>query len=162
MIYPHHLDFMEEAKKAFESDLNLVTYRNTAGNLLALRYGMDRNCISIHEIGPEIGFFAEVMEKAEDPLDQAKKLKSQGLELQLLLHWKQNGIKHLYKYKHRIKEINFERGVDKYHFELFYPLGHSLFRDIIDIASHKDMLPEEGAISIDKLIESREQKEDLS
>lgn len=66
MIYPHHLDFMEEAKKAFESNPRFETYRNTAGNLLALRYGMDRNCIAIHEIGEEIAFFAEVMEKAPE------------------------------------------------------------------------------------------------
>lgn len=66
MIYPHHLEFMEEAKKAFESNPRFETYRNTAGNLLALRYGMDRNCIAIHEIGEEIGFFAEVMERAPE------------------------------------------------------------------------------------------------
>lgn len=66
MIYPHHLEFMEEAKSAFESNPRFETYRNTEGNLIALRHGLDRNCIGIHEIGKEIGFFAEVMERAPE------------------------------------------------------------------------------------------------
>ena len=66
MIYPHHLEFMEEAKKAFESNPRFETYRNTEGNLIALRHGLDRNCIGIHEIGKEIGFFAEVMDRAPE------------------------------------------------------------------------------------------------
>ena len=73
MIYPHHLDFMEEAKKAFEQHSRLETYRDEHNTLIALRYGADRNCMQIYELGGHVGFFAEVMEKAPDLIVDVKK-----------------------------------------------------------------------------------------
>lgn len=63
-IYKEHLEFMEEAKKAFEENERLETYRNENEVLIALRYGMDRDCIQVYELGEEIGFFANIMKKA--------------------------------------------------------------------------------------------------
>lgn len=63
-IYREHLDFMEEAKVAFEENARLETYRNAEGTFIALRYGVDRDCIKIYELGGEIGFFANIMNKA--------------------------------------------------------------------------------------------------
>lgn len=66
MIYREHLDFMEEAKQAFENNQRLDTYRNDGDTLIALRYGMDRDCIRIYKLGEEIGFFANIMSKAPE------------------------------------------------------------------------------------------------
>ncbi|MBO1003147.1 hypothetical protein [Pseudogracilibacillus auburnensis] len=63
-IYREHLDFMEEAKNAFEANERLETCTNADGTLIALRYGVDRDCIQIHELGEQIGFFANIMRKA--------------------------------------------------------------------------------------------------
>lgn len=52
---------MEEAKKAFDENYRLETYRNESDTLIALRYGMDRDCIKIYELGEEVGFFANIM-----------------------------------------------------------------------------------------------------
>lgn len=63
-IYREHLDFMEEARKAFDGNLRLETYRNKDESLLALRYGMDRDCIQIYKLGDEVGFFSNMMNVA--------------------------------------------------------------------------------------------------
>lgn len=55
---------MEEAKKVFENNHRYETYRNEINTLIALRYGMDRDCIRIFELGDEIGFFANIMKIA--------------------------------------------------------------------------------------------------
>lgn len=65
-IYREHLDFMEEAKKAFEENLRLETYRNEEETLIALRYGIDRDCIQIYKLGEEVGFFANMMSVAPE------------------------------------------------------------------------------------------------
>lgn len=65
-IYREHLDFMEEARQAFEIDERLETYRNDSDTLIALRYGIDRDCIRIYKLGEEVGFFANIMLKAPE------------------------------------------------------------------------------------------------
>lgn len=65
-ITQEHLDFMEEAKKKFENNLRYETYRNESNTLIALRYGMDRDCIQIFKLGDEIGFFANIMKIAPE------------------------------------------------------------------------------------------------
>lgn len=59
-----HLDFLEESKRAFEKDDRLETHRNEDDTLIALRYGIDRDCIKVFELGEDIAFFANVMRKA--------------------------------------------------------------------------------------------------
>lgn len=63
-IYREHLDFLEEARIAFQENARWETYTNAEENLIALRYGMDRDCIQIHRLGEEVGFFANIMSKA--------------------------------------------------------------------------------------------------
>lgn len=63
-ITREHLNFMEEAKTAFEENYRLETYRNENDTLIALRYGMDRDCIQIYKLDGEVGFFANIMNKA--------------------------------------------------------------------------------------------------
>lgn len=65
-IYREHIDFMEEAKQAFENNERLETYRNDNDTLIALRHGMDRDCIQIYKLGEEVGFFANIMLKAPE------------------------------------------------------------------------------------------------
>lgn len=57
---------MEEAKKAFEENARLETYRDEFDTLIALRYGMDRDCIQVYKLCEEIGFFANIMKKAPE------------------------------------------------------------------------------------------------
>lgn len=63
-----HLDFLEQAKEAFEVRPDFCTFRNGThdGNdtLIALRYGADRDCILIYELGDCIGNFVQQMKPA--------------------------------------------------------------------------------------------------
>ena len=61
-ITPEHLKFLEESKKAFSENIRLETYTNKEDSLIALRYGEDRDCISIFPLGEEIAFFAQQIE----------------------------------------------------------------------------------------------------
>jgi hypothetical protein len=65
-ITQEHLDFMEEAKKAFEAYQRYETYRNDSNTLIALRYGVDRDCIQIFKLGSEVAFFENIMSKAPE------------------------------------------------------------------------------------------------
>lgn len=65
-ITKKHLAFLEEAKAAFEENVRLETYRNKDEEFIALRYGADRDCIQIFELGEEVGFFVQMMDKAPD------------------------------------------------------------------------------------------------
>lgn len=58
-IYPKHLEFVAEAARAFEEHLAWETYMNKEGDLIALRFGTDRDCIQVYELGEPIGFFAQ-------------------------------------------------------------------------------------------------------
>lgn len=61
-IHPHHLTFLDEAAKAFVKNPRWETYLNTEGNLIALRFGMDRDCIKVYELGEPVGFFVQQMD----------------------------------------------------------------------------------------------------
>jgi hypothetical protein len=66
MIYKSDLDFLNEAKKAFQENPRMETYRNEDETHIALRYGMDRDGIVIYKLEEKVGHFAEVMDKAPD------------------------------------------------------------------------------------------------
>ncbi|WP_144472995.1 hypothetical protein [Bacillus pumilus] len=74
------------------------------------------------------------------------------LELSLLKLWKDYEFKKIYKYKNRIKAW---QGENLANFELFNDLTHVMFRDVEDIANNREYLPEDHAVSIDRLIENR-------
>jgi hypothetical protein len=73
------------------------------------------------------------------------------LELLLLKMWAYSGIKEIYKYKNRIKAFR----EPLTNIELFYDLTCHLFKDVEDIANHKDSSPDEYKVSIESLIKSR-------
>lgn len=87
-IYREHLDFMEEARKAFDENSRLETYRNEDETLIALRYGMDRDCMQIYKLGDEVGFFANMMSVAPRLYteEQIQKIKNSNDDLQRDLH----------------------------------------------------------------------------
>lgn len=54
-----HLDFVQEAKEAFETNEKLETYRNEDDSLIALRMGKDRDCVLVYELGECIANFVQ-------------------------------------------------------------------------------------------------------
>lgn len=65
-IYQEDLDFLEEAKQGFNKDPRLETYRNKEDTYIALRYGVDRDCINIYKLGDEVLFAHNIMDKAPE------------------------------------------------------------------------------------------------
>lgn len=63
-----HLDFLETAKREFSQNVLLETWRDE-GDLIALRYGADRDCIHIFELGEPVAFFTNMI-----PATDGKKL----------------------------------------------------------------------------------------
>ncbi|MEK4149042.1 hypothetical protein NST02_18425 [Robertmurraya sp. FSL W8-0741] len=64
-ITKRHLDFVQEAKEAFEARPLLETYHGH--DLIALRMGVDRDCINVYELGDEIANFVQQMEPNPKP-----------------------------------------------------------------------------------------------
>jgi hypothetical protein len=62
-----HLAFMQEAKNEFELNPLLETYTNTEKTMIALRYGMDRDCILVYELGDEIANFVQQINPLPKP-----------------------------------------------------------------------------------------------
>lgn len=63
-ITKEHLSFLEESKRIFQENLLRETHMNEDGSLIALRYGADRDCIKIFELGEEVAFFVNQIEPA--------------------------------------------------------------------------------------------------
>ncbi|QXE02798.1 hypothetical protein [Terribacillus sp. DMT04] len=63
-ITQEHLDFLNEANQAFDNDIGLTTYRNEELGLIALRRGVERDCIQVLNLGEEVAFFAEQLKSA--------------------------------------------------------------------------------------------------
>jgi hypothetical protein len=61
-ITKDHLAFVQEAKEVFENNSIIETYRNVDCSLIALRYGSDRDCILVYELGDEIANFVQQLE----------------------------------------------------------------------------------------------------
>lgn len=58
-ITNRHLKFLEEAKDLFSNNPRASTHRDEDVGLIALRYGLDRDCIWTFELGEEVAFFAQ-------------------------------------------------------------------------------------------------------
>jgi NTP pyrophosphatase (non-canonical NTP hydrolase) len=69
-ITKKHLAFLEEAKEAFENDIKLHTYRNEEETFIALRRGMDRDCIDVYELGENVAFFAQQLNPIPSPREE--------------------------------------------------------------------------------------------
>lgn len=59
-IRARHLEFLETAKREFSKNILLETWRDE-GDLIALRYGADRDCVHIFELGESVAFFANMI-----------------------------------------------------------------------------------------------------
>lgn len=82
------------------------------------------------------------------------------LELSLLNYWKSQGVKWLYKYKHRVKEY---QGENLSNIELFTDITSGLmFRELLDIANFNGVTGEDVKINIDKLIAIRQEDENFA
>lgn len=70
MISRSDMDFLEEAKKAFEESPELGTYRNEGiykgeeTTRIALRYGEDRADIIIYRISDKVAHFSDIIQSA--------------------------------------------------------------------------------------------------
>lgn len=64
-INQRHLEFLDEAREVFGSNILRETHINIDGDLIALRYGADRNCIRIFELGEEVGFFSQMIGRTD-------------------------------------------------------------------------------------------------
>jgi hypothetical protein len=63
-----HLDFLDEAREAFMKNEILETYWDKdTFDLIALRFGMDRDCVLVYELGEEIANFVQQMNPAPKP-----------------------------------------------------------------------------------------------
>jgi len=63
-----HLAFLQDAKDAFEARPLLETYWDKDNfDLIALRFGMDRDCILLFELDDEIANFVQQMEPCPKP-----------------------------------------------------------------------------------------------
>ncbi|QCT03773.1 hypothetical protein E6C60_3062 [Paenibacillus algicola] len=81
-ITAKHLTFLQIAINVFESDVLRETHWNKDRDLIALRYGADRDCVQIFELGEEVGFFAQML-PATDKNERLETLRKRyGLENQ--------------------------------------------------------------------------------
>jgi hypothetical protein len=60
-ITKEHLAFMNSSKEVFAANPQRETHINEKGTLIALRMGMDRDCINIYELGEEVANFVQMI-----------------------------------------------------------------------------------------------------
>jgi hypothetical protein len=60
-ITKYHLDFLQECRQVFDDEIIRTTHISVGDDLIALRYGADRDCIKILELGQEVGFFSQMI-----------------------------------------------------------------------------------------------------
>lgn len=66
-ITKRHLAFVQEAKEVFEDNHLRETCRSDDDSLIALRMGMDRDCVEVWELGESIANFVQQMEPCPPP-----------------------------------------------------------------------------------------------
>lgn len=59
--------FVEEATRFFNESENHHTYRDSEEEYIALRYGLDRDCIKVYKLDEELEFFEQWCDKVESP-----------------------------------------------------------------------------------------------
>ena len=75
------LEFFEESKQLFSSDPTYDTYRGSDDEYIALRMGMDSDCIMIYKLEYPIANFAQVLPKRTNKFKKWNELKERLLEL---------------------------------------------------------------------------------
>jgi hypothetical protein len=66
-ITKRHLDFVQEANGVFEDEPLRETCRNDDESLIALRMGMDRDCVDLYELGEHVALFSQQMDPCPMP-----------------------------------------------------------------------------------------------
>lgn len=64
---PEHLAFLEESKKVFEENPLRETHISKDDELIALRYGENRDCVYIYSLNCEVAFFAQQIKPNPKP-----------------------------------------------------------------------------------------------
>ncbi|MGE6376582.1 hypothetical protein [Peribacillus muralis] len=82
-IKPKHLPFLEETKEVFNANSRRETFTSEHGDLIALRFGEDRDCIKMFELGEEVAFFAQQIEPCPNPRLEVIEF-ARDMEVQLL------------------------------------------------------------------------------
>lgn len=85
-----HLAFVDEAKKAFDDNSILETYRNFNDPFIALRMGADRDCVDVYEIGDHIANFVQQMDPCPKPRKAVMQF-AHDMERQLLVNEHKDG-----------------------------------------------------------------------
>lgn len=105
-ITKQHLDFVQEAKEVFEAAPLLETYRNDDDTLIALRMGMDRDCVEVWELGNKIANFVQQMDPYPMPRKVVREF-SYDMEKQLEANENKGGWKEAdFEYLQRHLRIN--------------------------------------------------------
>ncbi|PAD73942.1 hypothetical protein [Paenibacillus campinasensis] len=124
-ITPKHLAFVDEAAKAFEDNPKYETYYNADRDLIALRFGADRDCIKVYELGEPVGFFVQQVtirtplprkEVARFAMDMEEQLRANELKggwkvcsNDYLLHQLYRNAKHLELRNHHLSHSELRR-----------------------------------------------------
>jgi hypothetical protein len=66
-ITKRHLAFVQEVNRVFEDEPLRETCRSEDDSLIALRMGMDRDCIDLYELGDHVALFAQQTEPCPMP-----------------------------------------------------------------------------------------------
>ena len=75
------LDFFEEAKKGFLCNPAYETYRSKDDDYIALRTGMDEDCIMIYKLGQPVANFTQTLPKRTNKYKKWNELKTYLQEL---------------------------------------------------------------------------------
>ncbi|TDL50924.1 hypothetical protein E2R60_20465 [Paenibacillus dendritiformis] len=65
VIAPKHLAFVADAAKAFNDNPRQETFRDKEEEMIALRYGLDRDCVMVYELGECVGNFVQQISKPQ-------------------------------------------------------------------------------------------------
>jgi hypothetical protein len=71
-ITTDHLSFVVEAKKVFHEYPLMETYRNKEQTLIALRMGMDRDCIMVYELDEAVANFTSQLDPNPFPRTEVR------------------------------------------------------------------------------------------
>lgn len=82
-ISKEHIKFAQSAALLFDGNIQAETLTSNDEDLIALRYGMDRDCVAIYELGKPIANFVQhVSSKTRHPRESVEKFASE-MEKQL-------------------------------------------------------------------------------
>lgn len=91
-ITNQHLQFLQKAKESFEENVLAWTFRHCEYPFIALRMGMDRDCVEIFELGVPIANFVQQMDPQPGPRKEVREF-AHAMEMMLACnehkgHWR--------------------------------------------------------------------------